>query len=118
TTVNQDGLYRTDDGGRHWTRLLEGEVRAVAVDPSDERVVYAGTEPVRLYRSEDGGDSWEELTALPAMPEEVRQKWWTPYPPATVPRAAGSVPSRGSRATTRTTGCSCRRPAPARRLPC
>jgi photosystem II stability/assembly factor-like uncharacterized protein len=83
TTVNQDGLYRTDDGGSHWTRVLEGEVRAVAVDPSDERVVYAGTEPVRLYRSEDGGDTWEELAALPAMPEEVRQKWWTPYPPAT-----------------------------------
>jgi hypothetical protein len=80
-----DGLVRTTDAGLHWSRVLapDGDVRAVAVDPTDDRVVYAGTEPVRLYRSEDGGDTWEELTALPAMPEEVRQKWWTPYPPGT-----------------------------------
>ena len=68
--------------------LPEGDVRAVAVDPSDDRVVYAGTEPVRLYRSEDGGDTWEELTALPAMPEGGAQEvvdalptahWTRPY---------------------------------------
>src|SRR4051812_40711138 len=50
-TVNQDGLYRTLDGGKSWTRVLDGEVRGVTVDPTDERVVYAGTEPVALYRS-------------------------------------------------------------------
>jgi photosystem II stability/assembly factor-like uncharacterized protein len=89
TTVAFDGLYRTTDGGKNWSRVLakpdvpEGDVRAVAVDPTDDRVVYAGTEPVHLFRSEDGGDTWEELAALPAMPEEVRQKWWTPYPPHT-----------------------------------
>jgi hypothetical protein len=81
--VTFDGLYRTDDGGRHWARLLEGDVRAIAVDPGDDRVVYAGTAPVHLYRSEDGGVAWEELTALPAMPEEVRKRWWTPYAPHT-----------------------------------
>ncbi len=81
--VAWDGLYRTDDGGATWKRLLEGEVRAITVDPSNENVVYAGTEPVHLYRSEDGGDSWEELTGLQNVPEEVRKNWWTPYPPAT-----------------------------------
>lgn len=81
--VAWDGLYRTEDAGAHWTRVLEGEVRAVTVDPTDDRVVYAGTEPVHLFRSEDGGDRWEELTGLQEVPEEVRQKWWTPYPPAT-----------------------------------
>jgi hypothetical protein len=78
-----DGLHRTTDAGKTWTRVLaiDGDVRAVKVDPTDDRVVYAGTEPVRLFRSEDCGDTWEEITALPAMPEAVRKKWWTPYPP-------------------------------------
>src|SRR5262245_1857275 len=79
--VAHDGLYRTADGGRSWDRVLEGDIRAVRVDPVDDRVVYAGTEPVHLYRSEDDGAHWEELAALPAMPETVREKWWTPYPP-------------------------------------
>ncbi len=83
TTVGRDGVYRTRDAGQHWSRVIEGEFRAVAVDPTDDRVVYAGSEPVHLYRSEDYGDTWEELPSLPAMPEEVRKKWWTPYPPAT-----------------------------------
>ena len=81
--VTFDGLYRTDDGGRHWTRVLAGDVRAVSVDPSDQRVVYAGTAPVRLYRSEDAGATWQELSALQAMPPEVRKRWWTPYAPHT-----------------------------------
>jgi photosystem II stability/assembly factor-like uncharacterized protein len=81
--VTHDALYRTDDAGRHWTRLLAGDVRAVTVDPSDERVVYAGTAPVHLYRSEDGGDTWEELPALLELPEQVRKRWWTPYAPHT-----------------------------------
>jgi photosystem II stability/assembly factor-like uncharacterized protein len=81
--VAWDGVYRTDDGGANWKRIIEGEVRAITVDPTDESVIYVGTEPVHLYRSEDGGDTWEELTSLLSLPEEVRKKWWTPYPPAT-----------------------------------
>ncbi len=58
------GLYRTDDGGTHWRRLFDGNVRAIKVDPADDRIVYIGTEPVRLYRSEDAGEHWEEMGAL------------------------------------------------------
>ena len=66
--VTFDGLYRTRDAGKHWQRVLEGDIRWVTVDPTDEHVVYAGTEPVRLYRSEDSGDSWEELQELAGPP--------------------------------------------------
>ena len=79
--VTQDGLYCTRDEGRHWQRMLEGDIRWVTVDPAEDRVVYAGTEPVKLFRSEDGGDSWEELEGLGALPPEVQQHWWFPYPP-------------------------------------
>jgi hypothetical protein len=47
--VTQDGLYRTDDAGKKWQRMFEGNVRAVTVDPADERVVYVGVEPIHLY---------------------------------------------------------------------
>ena len=30
--VTQDGLYRTDDAGKSWRRVFEGNVRAVTVD--------------------------------------------------------------------------------------
>jgi photosystem II stability/assembly factor-like uncharacterized protein len=76
------GLYRTGDGGRSWRKVMDGNVRAIAVDPSDDRVVYAGTEPVRLYRSEDAGGHWEELTALQRLPEETREKLGLPQPDA------------------------------------
>src|SRR5262249_55021655 len=79
--VAYDGLYRTDDGGLRWTRVLEGDVRAITVSPGDEAVLYAGTEPVRLYRSEDGGNHWEEFAGLQALPDAIRKQWWTPYAP-------------------------------------
>jgi len=79
--VTQDGLYRTDDAGKSWRRVFEGNVRAVTVDPTDERVVYVGIEPIHLYRSEDGGESWEELVGVQALPSQVKAKWSYPRPP-------------------------------------
>jgi photosystem II stability/assembly factor-like uncharacterized protein len=100
----RDGLHRSDDGGAHWRKVLDGDVRSVEIDPTDDRVVYAGTDPVHLYRSEDGGDRWEELASLQRLPAETherlseaapvnmdtshrpefrhrRQDWWFPVPP-------------------------------------
>lgn len=79
--AGKDGLFRTEDAGRSWKQVLGGHVRAVAIDPSDDDVVYAGTEPVEIYRSADGGGTWEELAALTQLPEEVRARWWFPTPP-------------------------------------
>jgi len=76
-----DGLYRTTDAGQHWARVLEGDVRAITIDPTNDDVIYAGTEPVHLYRSDDAGDTWQELTAILDLPEEVRKNWWFPNPP-------------------------------------
>lgn len=99
-----DGLYRTTDAGMRWNKVLDGDFRSVTIDPTDERVVYAGTDPVRLFRTEDGGECWEELSSLQRLPDEThekfgelepanmdglqrqdfrhrRQDWWFPVPP-------------------------------------
>jgi hypothetical protein len=72
------GGYRTQDGGRTWEKVLDGDVRTFAVDPHDDQVVYAGTGPVRLFRSEDGGGTWEPLDGLLRLSEEVKSQWSVP----------------------------------------
>jgi len=69
------GVWRTRDAGRTWEPLLQHEsaaaVGAIAVSPSDPRVVYVGTgqEGSRydimpgdgVFRSSDGGDTWTHV---------------------------------------------------------
>jgi len=84
------GVYRTTDGGETWEKVLFvsdqcGAVE-IAMDPSNPRVLYAGTwevyrnpwelssggEGSGLYKSTDGGDTWEELTE--GLPEGIKGK--------------------------------------------
>ncbi|MES2463692.1 MAG: YCF48-related protein, partial [Armatimonadota bacterium] len=73
-----NGLCKTTDGGASWA-LLPGtqraklgitaernkSVRAIAVDPTDSRIVYAGTPKGKIFRSGDGGQTWKEQYTLP-----------------------------------------------------
>jgi photosystem II stability/assembly factor-like uncharacterized protein len=66
------GVWRTDDAGRAWRPIFDGQpvgsIGALAVAPSDPRVIYAGTGEADMrsdiaqgegvYRSTDGGRSW------------------------------------------------------------
>lgn len=79
--VTHEGLYQTLDGGKSWARVLEGDIRSVTVEPTDDNVIYAGIEPVGLFRSEDAGGHWEEITALKELSYAVRKNWWYPQPP-------------------------------------
>lgn len=60
-------LYRSTDGGRHWTQLaalgLPSLVYALAADPKQENGLWAATN-MGLYRSSDGGEQWESIEAL------------------------------------------------------
>jgi photosystem II stability/assembly factor-like uncharacterized protein len=79
------GVYRTTDGGAHWTKVLASEkypndVGAIdlALDPQHPMTLYASLWGTRrppwavyapsnlpgggLYKSTDGGDTWHQLT--------------------------------------------------------
>ncbi|MEM7539331.1 MAG: hypothetical protein AAF639_44655 [Chloroflexota bacterium] len=62
-----ESIWRSTDGGDSWSRTSNGifpeaDIRAIAVNPTDSSIVYAGTE-VGIYRSNDGGDSWSLLNS-------------------------------------------------------
>ena len=73
-----DGGYRSEDAGKSWTKIMDGDVRTFTVDPHDERVVYMGIGPIRLFRSEDSGKTWEPLDGMLAIPDEAKKKWDVP----------------------------------------
>jgi photosystem II stability/assembly factor-like uncharacterized protein len=74
------GVYRSQDGGATWKRVLYVNENAgavdLAMDPTNPRILYAsfwrarrtpygfdsGGEGSGLWKSTDGGDSWTELT--------------------------------------------------------
>ena len=79
------GVWTTGDYGQHWRPLLDrqtmGVIGALALSPSDARVLYAGTgshadarsgpEGSGLYRSDDRGATWTR-TGLAAAGRVVR----------------------------------------------
>jgi photosystem II stability/assembly factor-like uncharacterized protein len=56
------GVLKSVDGGITWRRmgLTRGPVLALAVDPQEPKVVYAGTD-AGLFKSTDAGASWQSL---------------------------------------------------------
>src|SRR3954452_5600259 len=52
-----NGLYRSVDGGRTWSRadagLTASAFRFLCADPGHRGALLAGTEPARVFRSED-----------------------------------------------------------------
>jgi photosystem II stability/assembly factor-like uncharacterized protein len=59
------GLFVSRNGGANWERVgAPGNVPTIwslAIDPSDPRILFAGTRPAGVYRSRDGGQQWEKL---------------------------------------------------------
>jgi len=64
------GVYKSTDGGDHWTQVFQENVMAIAVDPADANIVYAGTWNTNgFFRSLDGGATWTQFSlGLPVQP--------------------------------------------------
>ncbi len=69
-----DGIYKSTDGGRHWTNtgLAEsGHIARIVTHPTDRDVVYvavpgklwAPSKERGLYKTTDGGRSWRRVLA-------------------------------------------------------
>jgi photosystem II stability/assembly factor-like uncharacterized protein len=55
------GFFASRDGGAHWTQnqtIPHGGVAAVAVNPVNPSVVYAGGADIGVVKSPDGGATW------------------------------------------------------------
>ncbi|USN53894.1 MAG: hypothetical protein H6760_01865 [Candidatus Nomurabacteria bacterium] len=57
-----NGLYRTEDAGERWqvTGRQDGNVIALAIDPEEPEVLYAGYGP-HIEKSFDGGITWDRV---------------------------------------------------------
>ena len=61
------GLYRSDDGGRSWQNIYPSYIRAVWIDPADDRHLVAGpadgvARNGRIEESFDGGRRWQRVS--------------------------------------------------------
>ena len=71
----EGGVFKSEDQGQSWIPCNNGLsnrlVRALAIDPDNPNVLYAGTWNGKVHTSSDGGKSWQERSnGLP--PYEVR----------------------------------------------
>lgn len=83
------GVFKTEDGGKTWKKILfrDGKTGAIdlAMDRNNPRVLYAamweayrvswqassGGPGSGLFKSTDGGETWTELTRNPGMPKGI-----------------------------------------------
>jgi photosystem II stability/assembly factor-like uncharacterized protein len=68
-TTEQHYIYRTHDGGKTWTRIVNGlpidertgsQVHVIREDPKQKGLLFAATETT-VYVSFDDGDQWQSL---------------------------------------------------------
>jgi len=90
-----EGVWRSLDNGQTFARAADGmfvecHVRALAVHPRDDRLLYLGSEQ-GLYRSTNGADDWQRVES-PLNGQQIWSILIPPQQPETI--LAGTCPSR------------------------
>jgi photosystem II stability/assembly factor-like uncharacterized protein len=104
------GIFRSEDGGKTWKKILYVDEKTgasdLAMDPSNPRILYAGFWQVvrrpwelvsggpgsSLWRSTDGGETWKKLSE--GLPEGVWGKVGVAVSPARPGRVYASVEAK------------------------
>ncbi|MEQ8468879.1 WD40/YVTN/BNR-like repeat-containing protein [Coleofasciculus sp. E1-EBD-02] len=61
-TGSQKGLYKTNNGGEDWQKVIENDkITAIAFLPENKNKVIIGNNQGKLNLSSDGGESWQQL---------------------------------------------------------
>jgi photosystem II stability/assembly factor-like uncharacterized protein len=73
----EGGIYRSSDGGAHWSEVSEATVRQTPLWTSDNRIYWLSAVGPELLRSVDGGRSWLALDFLfgGSRPIELPNGW-------------------------------------------
>ncbi|MCB0733387.1 MAG: glycosyl hydrolase [Flavobacteriales bacterium] len=92
TDSEMRGIYRSEDGGSSWKKVLDNGKKAgandIVFDPFNHRNVFASTWEVRrspydfssggkgsaLWRSRDEGKTWQNISKNPGLPEGLLGK--------------------------------------------
>jgi hypothetical protein len=79
----QDGIFRSDDGGKTWNEISNGltdrHVRWMAYHPDISDLEFAGTEPANIFISNNGGGSWRACPEVAQLRDQFN--WSLPYSP-------------------------------------
>lgn len=94
------GVFRSQDGGQTWQKVLYRSDKAGAIDlsmdPTNPRILYAtlwevyrnfwslssGGPDSSIYKSTDSGDTWTEITTNPGLPDGLKGKMGVAVSPA------------------------------------
>lgn len=86
------GIFRSEDGGKSWQKVLYVDENTgasdIAMDPNNPRILFAGMwETYRkpwifssggkgsgLYQSTDGGKTWQNISKRPGLPKGILGK--------------------------------------------
>jgi len=79
-------IYRSDDGGDHWTKITTdarpagriggGDLAVLRVDPANPDVVYSAS--VVAWKSSDGGKTWSAFRGAPGG-DDYQNVWINPH---------------------------------------
>jgi uncharacterized repeat protein (TIGR01451 family) len=61
-SAQYDGIWVSADRGVHWSNVFSGAMFAIAIDPNNPAILYAGTPFGKVYRSANVGVSWADVS--------------------------------------------------------